>query len=500
MKKRASGILLHISSLPSKYGIGDFGPQAYKFADFLAAGKQSYWQVLPLNQPTLRKNPYSPYNCLSAFAGNTFLISPELLYQEGFLLKKDIRRIPKFPGDKVNYKTVIPYKTKLLNKAFEAFRNKPRPADFDRFCTDNKEWLEDFSIFVALRKKLGSYLWCDWPYKLGERNIKTINFFKVELYDEIEREKFLQYMFFRQWYSLKHYCNQHGIRLIGDISFYVAYDSADVWTHPEIFKLNKSKRPEYVAGVPPDYFSRNGQLWGNPVYNWKTLKKENYCWWEKRIEQNLKLFDLVRIDHFRGFLSFWQVPAGAVTAKKGRWAAGPGEDFFNKCLKKQTMLKRVIAEDLGHITPDVRHLMKELHLRGMRVLLFAFDGDSSKNPHYPRNHIRNSVVYTGTHDTNTVRGWFDREAKAQQKRRLYEYIGKKITAAESPRELMHLAMSSVADLVIVPMQDVLGLGVEGRMNHPATVRNNWIWRLRSSQITSAKSQELACLTKDSGRA
>jgi len=499
VEKRASGILLHISSLPSKYGIGDLGPKAYKFVDFLLAAKQSYWQVLPLNAPTLRKNPYSPYNCLSAFAGNTFLISPELLYREGFLVKKDIRRIPKFPRDKVNYKAVIPYKTKLLQTAFETFRNKPKPVDFDQFCIDNNDWLEDFSIFAALRRKLSSCLWCDWLSKLRERNNKTIKSIKVELYDEIEREKFLQHMFFKQLRSLKHYCNQHGIRLIGDIPFYVAYDSADVWTHPEIFKLNKSKRPKYVAGVPPDYFSRNGQLWGNPVYNWNTLKKEDYFWWKKRIGQNLKLFDLVRIDHFRGFLAFWQVPANAVKATKGRWVAGPGEDFFNKCLKKHTMLKRVIAEDLGHITPDVRHLIKTLRIRGMKVLLFAFDGDSLKNPHYPRNHIRNSVVYTGTHDTNTIRGWFDREARAQQKTRLYEYIGKKITAAAAPRELVRLAMSSVADLVIVPMQDVLGLGVEGRMNHPATVRNNWIWRLRSAQIISEKIQELASLTKDSGR-
>jgi len=257
--------------LPSKYGIGDLGHKAYEFVDFLVAAKQSYWQVLPLNPPTLRKNPYSPYNCLSAFAGNTFLISPELLYQEGFLVKKDIRPIPRFPGDKVNYKAVIPYKKKLLQKAFEAFRNKPKPAEFNKFCTDNNNWLEDFSIFAALRKKLRPCLWCDWPYKLRERNKSAIESVKIEAQDEVDREKFLQYIFFKQLRLLKHYCNLHGIRLIGDIPFYVAYDSADVWAHPEIFKLNKSKRPKYVAGVPPDYFSSNGQLWGNPVYNWNNL-------------------------------------------------------------------------------------------------------------------------------------------------------------------------------------------------------------------------------------
>jgi 4-alpha-glucanotransferase len=499
VEKRASGILLHISSLPSNYGIGDLGPQAYKFADFLTAGKQSYWQVLPLNPPTLRKNPYSPYNCSSAFAGNTFLISPQLLYQEGFLVKKDIQQIPEFPGDKVNYKTVIPYKTKLLKKAFVAFRNKPKPDEFVRFCTENKNWLEDFSIFAALRKSLGFCLWCDWPYKLKERTNKTIKSIKVKLYDEIEREQFLQYMFFKQWYSLKSYCNQHGIKLIGDISFYVAYDSADVWANPEIFKLYRNKRPKYAAGVPPDYFSRNGQLWGNPVYNWHTLKSRRYFWWKKRVEQSLKMFDLVRIDHFRGFSAFWQVPAHATTATKGRWVTGPGKDFFDKSFKKSSMLKKVIAEDLGHITPDVHRLIKVLRIPGMRVLLFAFDGNRQANPHHPNNHIRNSVVYTGTHDTNTIRGWFEREAKARQKKCLYEYTDKKITASSVHRELIRLAMNSVADLVIIPMQDILGLGVESRMNHPGTVRNNWTWRMKASQITSRKAQKLAKMTEITDR-
>ena len=499
MGKRASGILLHISSLPSKYGIGDFGPQAYKFADFLAAGRQSYWQVLPLNPPTLRKNPYSPYNCLSAFAGNTFLISPELLYKEGFLVKNDIRRMPKFRKDKVSYKTVIPYKNKLLNKAYGAFRNKPKPADFDRFCAENKDWLEDFSVFAALRKSLCFSLWCNWPYKLKERTNKTIESIKVKLYDEIEREKFLQYMFFKQWHSLKNYCNQHGIMLIGDISFYVAYDSADVWAHPEIFELYRNKRPKYVAGVPPDYFSRNGQLWGNPVYNWNILKNRGYFWWEKRIEQSLKMFDLVRIDHFRGFSAFWQVPANAATAAKGKWVKGPGKDFFDKCFKKRSMLKRVIAEDLGHITPEVRHLIKTLRIPGMRVLLFAFDGDSPANTHHPNNHTRNSIVYTGTHDTNTIRGWFEREAKARQKKCLSEYTVKKIIADSVHWELIRLAMSSVADLVIIPMQDILGLGAESRMNHPGTVKNNWTWRVKASQVTFRKAQKLAKMTEIAGR-
>lgn len=455
--------------------------------------------MLPLSPPTLRKNPYSPYNCLSAFAGNDLLISPELLYQEGFVAKKDIRLISRLPKDKVRYKTVIPYKTTLLKRAFEVFWKKPKPDAFEQFCVDNQPWLEEFSIFAALRKKLGLYLWCRWPSKLRESDREAVKSVKVELHDEIEREKFIQYVLFTQWYSLKHYCNRRGIRLIGDIPFYVAYDSADVWARPEVFKLNSSRRPEYVAGVPPDYFSRTGQLWGNPVYDWNSLKKDDYSWWKQRIAHNLKMFDLVRIDHLRGFVAFWQVPAGVLTAAKGRWVAGPGKDFFDKCFETRFMLGRVIAEDLGHITPTVRHLMERLHLRGMRVLLFAFDGDSLRNPHHPCNHTRNSVVYTGTHDTNTVRGWFDREAGTQQKAYLYKCLGREIAAAAVPAELARLAMNSVAELVIIPMQDVLGLGAEARMNRPGTTKNNWTWRLRSDQITPDKIQKLSSLTQDSRR-
>ena len=497
--KRSSGILLHISSLPSSFGIGDLGPVAYEYADFLAAAKQSYWQILPLNPPTLRRDSYSPYDCLSAFAGNTLSVSPELLYQNGLLDKADIRPAAEFPKDRVCYKKVIPYKAKLLNKAYENFRSRSKPQDFGKFVTNNKDWLENFLIFAALRKKFGPRLWCGWPFNLRERGGETIISAKAELHDEIERERFAQYTLFTQWHSLKLYCNRRGIRFIGDIPFYVAYDSSDVWAHPEIFKLSRAKKPECLAGVPPDYFSSTGQMWGNPVYNWRALKKDNYSWWKRRIGHNLKMFDLVRIDHFRGFVASWQIPAGAAIAAEGRWVTGPGRHFFETCFEKRSVLKRIIAEDLGRITPAVRRLMERFHLRGMRVLLFAFDGNSRSNPHYPCNHVRDSVVYTGTHDTNTVRGWFDQEAGIEQKAGLCECLGQEITPAAAPGELVRLAVNSVADLVIVPMQDVLGLGAGARMNHPGTTKNNWTWRLRSDQIIPDKVQELSNLTECSGR-
>jgi len=298
---------------------------------------------------------------------------------------------------------------------------------------------------------------------------------------------------------LKCYCNHRGIEIIGDIPFYAAYESADVWAHPEIFRLNKAKKPLYLAGVPPDYFSRSGQLWGNPVYDWKTLKDKGYSWWKSRIEYNLRLFDIVRIDHFRGFFAFWQVPTPAKTAIGGRWVAGPKADFLEKCLK-DISARAIIVEDLGHITSDVREFIEKFHLRGMRVLMFGFERDNATNPHYLHNHIKNSVVYTGTHDNNTVRGWFEKEARPSQKRTLSDCLGHRVSADKVHWELIRMAMSSVGNVVIVPMQDVLGLGAEARMNRPATVRGNWCWRLCPSQITSSITRRLAKLTRTCVRA
>ncbi|MHC4645716.1 MAG: 4-alpha-glucanotransferase [Planctomycetota bacterium] len=498
-KSRASGILLHITSLPSKYGVGDLGPAAYKFAEFLARAKQTCWQMLPLTPPTLKKNPYSPYNCLSAFAGNTLLISPELLYRDGLLRKKDLNSKPRFPEAWVDYSSVLPYKTKLLNLAFERFKSMSPAPDYDVFCSQNNHWLEDYAAFIVLRRRFRRRLWCDWPPEFKSRKEQTPKHLKACPRDAICREIFLQYVFFRQWSCLKRHCNRLGIRIIGDIPIYVAYDSADLWAHPETFDLTRAGTPRVVAGVPPDLFSRTGQLWGNPVYDWAALKKQGYRWWLKRIEHNLAMFDIVRLDHFRGFVACWQVPAGSKTAVDGTWVDGPKEDFLS-LLFERFPASRFIAEDLGYITPDVTALIDKFQLASMKILLFAFDAKPDPNPHAPNNHTENSVVYTGTHDNNTVKGWFCKEAPPQTRKRIFASFGKRVPLTRIHWEFIRLAMSSVARMAIIPMQDILGLGQEARMNRPATIKGNWSWRLRTRQIKTSTINNLADLTKASDRA
>jgi 4-alpha-glucanotransferase len=318
------------------------------------------------------------------------------------------------------------------------------------------------------------------------------------LQDAVEKEKFLQYLFFKQWFSLKRYSNEHGVRIIGDIPIYIAYNSADVWAWPEIFKLTKAKKPKVVSGVPPDFFSRTGQLWGNPIYDWKALKDAGYRWWVQRVKHNLALFDIVRIDHFRGFIAYWEVPANQKTAVVGKWVDGPKEDFFNTLLKHFSSLP-VVVEDLGYITADVREFIEKFRLMCMRVLLFAFDGDIARNLHCPHNHVENSIVYTGTHDNNTIEGWFEKEAKPEQKKKLFDYLGRKVSAGQIHWELIRLAMSSVGRVVIIPMQDVLGLGECARMNRPATVRGNWRWQLLAGQTRAVIARRLRRLTEIYGR-
>ncbi|MBW8038817.1 MAG: 4-alpha-glucanotransferase [Planctomycetes bacterium] len=494
MRERASGVLLHITSLPSKYGIGDLGPGAYNFIDFLIKAKQRYWQVLPLN-PT----DCSPYNSTSAFAGNTLLLSPELLYQQGLLTRKEIQPTTVFPERRVGYRLVISHKTKLLKIVFERFQKTAKKSGYERFCSENETWLEDFAMFSALRQHFGYRLWCDWPTEIRDRKKQALKSIKSQLAGHIDREKFLQYMFFQQWHSLKQYCNRHGIKIIGDIPIYVSRESAEPWAHPEYFKLTNTKKPRVVAGVPPDSFSRTGQLWGNPVYNWQVLKKRGYSWWIERIKQHLNLFDIIRIDHFRGFIAYWEVPASDKTAKNGKWVKGPGEDFF-KVLFEHFPSKSFVVEDLGYITEDVIEVIKKFQLPCTRVLLSAFRGEPATNRHYPHNHVTNCVVYTSTHDNNTIKGWFEKESKPEVKRRLFDYLGRVVPASELHWELIRLAMSSVANLTIIPMQDILGLGEQARMNRPGTVRNNWVWRLGPKEKTASIVKKLARLTEIFGRA
>jgi 4-alpha-glucanotransferase len=497
MNRRKSGILLHLTSLPSPYGIGDMGPEAYRFTDFLAEAKQSFWQILPLN-PTERVYGNSPYHSISAFAGNPLIISPELLVQDGFLATADCEPLPTGPIGRVDYENIVPYKEKVFNTAYDRFTKVQDHDAYKTFCAENISWLDDFSLFVALKGHFQGKAWNQWPPEVRDRQPEALQSMIEDLHDTIEQEKFLQYFFFRQWFALKGYCNEKGIQIIGDMPIYVDYDSVDVWTHPEIFKLDAERKPEAVAGVPPDYFSATGQLWGNPVYRWNTLKERGYDWWIRRMGHTLSLFDVVRIDHFRGLVAYWEIPAGEQTAIHGQWVEAPVYDFFDG-LRAQFPSLPVIAEDLGVITPDVRKVMQHFELPGMKVLLFAFGEDNPMHPYLPHTYEKNTVVYTGTHDNNTVRGWFEREAKPKDKKRLFRYLGRKTSPQEIPWELIRLAMMSVANLAIIPMQDILGLGAEARMNRPATGDGNWEWQLVPGELTPALVEKLRAMTQIYGR-
>jgi 4-alpha-glucanotransferase len=500
VERRGSGILLHITSLPSPYGIGDLGPGAYRFADFLTETKQSFWQILPLN-PTCTVYGNSPYSSFSAFAGNPLLISPELMVEEGFLSNSDIIRHRRaFPKEKVNYKAVTKYKNKIFDIAYEKNKKKLlENHELERFCSENSLWLDDYTLFISLKRYFNEVDWGKWQEDLRDRKESAIKKWKGRLAEMIAKEKFLQHIFFKQWHSLKSYCEGKNIQIIGDMPIYVNYDSSDVWSNPEIFRLYKGKKPAYVAGVPPDYFSSTGQLWGHPVYNWGVLKESRYSWWIKRIEHNLKLFHMFRLDHFRGFVAYWEVRASEKTAINGKWVKAPVKDLFNLLSKHFTHLP-LIAEDLGVITPDVREVINLFGFPGMKVLLFAFGKDLPTNPYAPHNHIKNCVVYTGTHDNNTIKGWYKKEISHDDKKRLSEYIGRKVSEKTVHLELVRLAMMSVANMVIIPMQDILGLGEKARMNLPASSDGNWKWRLTPEQLSPALAKKLSEMTVIYGRA
>ena len=504
MKRRGSGILLHITSLPSSFGIGDLGPWAFRFADFLSEAKQSFWQILPLTPTTsLREN--SPYSSPSAFAGNPLMIDPESLIEEGFLARSDLKEIPSFPEARVDYSAVIRHKKALFQEAYQNFKKKGRGHwEFEQFCGENSFWLEDYAFFTALKAYFGKAVWNRWPKGIRDRKPGELESLRERLSERTETEKFLQYLFFKQWFSLKGYCNRKGIQIIGDVPIYVSFDSADVWSHPEIFKLDSKKEPLVVAGIPPDYFSSTGQLWGNPIYRWEVLKKGDYDWWIHRISHNLRLYDMVRLDHFKGFVDFWEVPGRDRTAVKGRWVKGPGEDFFDALLKHFPYLP-FIAEDLGVITPEVHALRDQFGFPGMRVLQFAFGNDPLADEYKPLNYIRNCVAYTGTHDNDTLINWIHGKTDYStrkpdeirwERRNALNYLGHKGRERRDIHwEFIRLLMMSVANLVIVPMQDLLGLGEKGRMNRPATSGGNWEWRLQPRQLKPALKRRLREMTE-----
>lgn len=490
---RKSGILLHLTSLPSPFGIGDMGPSAFAMVDFLKKAGQHFWQVLPVN-PTDGINGHSPYSCFSALAGNPLLISPAQMIKDGFLTAKDVAQLPRFRPDQVDYDQVVIFKEKLFAAAYQRWLRSAEHEPYRRFCDEERPWLEDYAVFITAKHVYKGQGWNQWPAGLKNRSKPALGQFIKRYADDIQKIQFIQYLFFKQWQALAAYAHANGIKLIGDIPIYVNYDSVDVWCYPDLFKLNDKGGLKFVSGCPPDYFSKTGQRWGNPVYDWNKLKKTKYLWWEKRIEHNLKLFDCLRIDHFRGFASFWQIPAHERLAIFGRWVNGPGEDFF-KTLSKKFKHLPVIAEDLGEITPDVVRLMKNCRFPGMRVLLFAFGGDLKTNPHLPHNYPVDCIAYTGTHDNNTVRGWYQQEAKAHEKANLARVLGIKPKANVLHWQMIEALMKSKAGTVIIPLADVMGLGAEARMNTPATKVHNWKWRFGQRQLVPVLAGKLRHLTK-----
>ncbi|MCK9277796.1 MAG: 4-alpha-glucanotransferase [Methanoculleus sp.] len=497
IQTRGSGILLHITSLPSAYGVGDFGPSAYRFVEALAKARQHYWQILPLN-PTRVEHASSPYYSPSAFGMNTLLISPDLLVREGFLRRADLEPVPGFPEGRVAYEAATWYKDRLFSVAYQRFLHSGPERRYEEFCDASGWWLEDHALFVALKDRFRGQEWSRWPAEVRAREPETLDDMRERLADGVRKEKFLQYLAARQWSALRRHCVARGVQVIGDIPIYVAYDSVDVWQNPGIFKLDEDLRPTVVAGVPPDMFSETGQLWGNPVYNWPLLRDRGYDWWVSRIARSGELYDLFRIDHFRAFADYYEVPAGDTTAEHGTWVDGPGADFF-EVLARRFPCFAIVAEDLGANTPAVQGLLDRFGFPGMKILLFAFSEGLPGSAHIPHNYVPNLICYTGTHDNNTARGWFEEEASEKDKQRFFAYIGREVAASEVHQELILLAATSVARVSIIPMQDVLGLGAEARMNYPSTSEGNWEWRMTPAEFAGAPFDWLRGLTELSGR-
>jgi 4-alpha-glucanotransferase len=484
---RASGIILHPTSLPGDYGIGDIGKHAYQWIDFLAGCGCQIWQILPLG-PTGYGD--SPYQCFSAFAGNPYLISPDSLLSQGLLEPDDVSDLPSFSPERIDYGALIPWKLVLLDRAYARFHAQPTSdlhQRYKQFLDEQSAWLDDFALFMALKEYYGGSPWATWETKVRDRHPQALQETRQNLNEAIQKQAFRQFIFFQQWTDLHNYARENHIQIIGDIPIFVAHDSADVWAHPKLFTLDKTGNPELVAGVPPDYFSPDGQLWGNPLYRWDVHKASEYQWWIERFRSVLRMVDVVRLDHFRGFSGYWEVPGNAKTAKDGRWVRGPGVDFFNT-LEQALGKLPIIAEDLGVITPDVIKLRDSFNLPGMKVLLFAFLGGPS-NAFLPHNFSENYVVYTGTHDNDTVRGWYERVEEEERAfcRRYLQCDGSNISW-----DLIRACWASTAVLAIARMQDILDLGNEGRMNYPGNPQGNWTWRMRTGALT----QELQSKIKE----
>jgi 4-alpha-glucanotransferase len=494
---RASGVLLHPTSLPSRFGIGDLGENAYRFVDFLANSNQQIWQILPIGPTGYGNSPYLSY---SALAGNPLLISPAILQQQDLLTREELQNIPDFPLDRVDFEGVIEMKMPLLRKAsdrYKAISSTEEKQKFQRFCNRQNDWLSDYALFMSLKAAHQGRGWNQWPADIASRQPQAMSEWATKLADDIFFHKFVQYQFFCQWRNLKQYANEQGIKLFGDIPIYVAHDSVDVWAHRHIFQLDPDTgEAALMAGVPPDYFSETGQLWGNPVYNWQELKKTDFKWWIRRVEAILEYVDIVRIDHFRGFQAYWAVPHGETTAMNGTWLDAPGDEFF-QLLDKQLGKLPIVAEDLGVITPEVEALRDKFNFPGMKILQFAFDSDRA-NGFLPYNYTnRNCIVYTGTHDNDTTVGWFN-ERSPEAQTNVVDYLGC-VGNDGIHWAMIRLALSSIGNTVILPFQDILGLGTDAKMNTPSQATGNWGWRCRAEAFNDELSGRLKHLTHLYGR-
>lgn len=500
MQRRASGVLLHITSLPSRFGIGDFGPGARRFAQFLTKAAQSYWQLLPLN-PTSTFIGNSPYSSDSAFAVNPLLISPEQMVADGWLEAADIEGgyVQNSPA-MADYEGAEIYKDKLLRLAFARGRERlAGDAGFQVFCHDEAYWLDDYALFRALKRERDGAGWADWPLELRDRRADALEEVRQGQAEEIECVRFVQYLAFAQWRGLRRHLRENDIQIIGDMPIYVTQDSADVWANPGLFKLGPDKRPLFVAGVPPDYFSETGQRWGNPVYDWPAHVRTDFDWWLRRMRHNLDIYDVIRLDHFRGFEAYWEIPAAEETAVRGQWVKAPGMALF-KAMSRRFPALPLIAEDLGVITAKVRELMGTYGFPGMKILQFAFGASIAENRDAPHNYDRNCVAYTGTHDNNTTLGWARAgEAGEDGTRALFAYLGREVTPEQTPWELIRLVMASSAATVVTPMQDLLCLGEGARMNMPSVAKGNWGWRAVEEQFEAALAERLRAMTDIFGR-
>jgi 4-alpha-glucanotransferase len=507
---RSSGLLLHPTSFPGPYGIGDLGESAYKFVDFLIEAKQSLWQVLPLGPTGYGDSPYASF---SSFAGNPLLINLDKLVEVGDLDPADLANIPEFPVDKIDYGWVIYWKVPLLEKAARNFlkgADAKRKAEFEAFCCEQAGWLDDFALFIAIKEQFDKKaqaedvfgaMWNNyWDKDIALRRPEALKRWREQEAEAIAIKKVLQYYFFQQWQAVRGYANEQGIKIIGDIPIFVAPDSVDVWANPDLFLLDENGQPTVVAGVPPDYFSETGQLWGNPLYDWPAMAKQGYRWWIDRIRATLNLVDIIRIDHFRGFEAYWEIPAGEETAIKGKWVKAPGTALFEAVERTLGMLP-ILAEDLGVITPEVVALRERFNFPGMKILQFAFDskeagGLNATNSFLPHNHTYNAVVYTGTHDNDTTKGWY-RERTPEEKDLIRRYLAR--PDDDIVWDFIRMAMASVACFAIVPMQDTLNLDTDARMNTPSTLGGNWAWRYRPEALNGWVSTRLKELVNLYGR-